>query len=655
MCGIAGFLDLSLQNSAGELSALALKMASTLQSRGPDDRDTWTDQTAGLAFGHCRLAIIDLSKEGRQPMKSACGRYVTALNGEIYNYREIRRELEGESRTSSWRGNSDTEVMLSAFSRWGLEGALSRFNGMFAFSLWDREDRTLHLVRDRLGEKPLYYGWAGKVFLFGSELKALAAHPLWQGEIEHDALTLLLRHNCIPAPYSIYKGIFKLLPGRILSLPLTQAGAKNCTIRTYWPAREVAEQGIANAFTGTEQEAVSELDRILRESVKLRMQADVPLGAFLSGGVDSSTIVALMQAQSERPVKTFTIGFHEADYNEAENARAVAAHLKTDHTELYLTEKDALSVIPELPELYDEPFSDSSQIPASLVSKMARQHVKVSLSGDGGDELFGGYNRYTWVPDIWQKIGSKPVFLRKGIGKGLTAVSPKRWDEIAQVISSFLPAATRQRLVGDRLHKLAGILQANSPEEMYYMLTSHWLNPKELVKNAEEPLTVITDRSTWPKLPDFSLSMMYLDMVSYLPDDILVKLDRASMGVSLEARAPFLDHRLAEFAWTIPLTLKIRKGQGKWLLRQLLYKYVPKELVERPKMGFGLPLGDWLRGPLREWAENLLSESRLRQEGYFNPAPIRQKWEEHLSGKLNWQYHLWDVLMFQAWKSYWKK
>lgn len=657
MCGIAGFLDVSRLRGNSELQSIVRRMSDSLSHRGPDDSGIWVDDKAGIALGHRRLSILDLSPQGHQPMISQSGRYVITYNGEIYNYNEIRKELESlqNSELIKWRSHSDTEVMLAAIEEWGLEDAVKRFVGMFAFVLWDQKDRVLHLVRDRLGEKPLYYGWAGKVFVFGSELKAFRAHPLWQGEIERNSLTLLLRHNCIPAPHSIYKDVFKLLPGAILSISWAQAASKNHTIKNYWSAREAAEQGMANAFAGTEQEAVYELDRMLREAVKLRMHADVPLGAFLSGGVDSSAIAALMQAQSERPVRTFSIGFHEADYNEAQNARAVAQHLRTDHTELYINTEDALAVIPMLPELYDEPFSDSSQIPTFLVSKMARQHVQVCLSGDGGDELFGGYNRYSWVPNIWQRVGSKPRLLRSVIGKGLTAVSPKAWDKIFQAAGSFLPAGTRQRMAGDKLHKLADILQAHGLEDMYYMLTSHWLNPEELVKNAHEPATILTDRSVWPKLPDFTKLMMYLDMVSYLPDDILVKLDRASMGVSLESRVPFLDHRLIEFAWKIPLSMNVSKGQGKWLLRQVLYKYVPRELVERPKMGFGVPIDSWLRGPLRAWAESLLGEKRLGSEGFFNPQPIRQKWHEHLSGRRNWQYHLWDVLMFQAWNAYWNK
>jgi asparagine synthase (glutamine-hydrolysing) len=650
MCGFAGFFT-PLSNASDErLNVSATHMANALLHRGPDDCGIWVDSEVGIALGHRRLSIVDLSPQGHQPMLSACGRFVIAFNGEIYNHEIIRRELDTLHACPSWRGHSDTEVMLAAIAHWGVVEAIKRSIGMFALALWDRKERVLHLIRDRLGEKPLYYGWMGDVFLFGSELKALRAHPAWGGEINRDALAALMRHNYIPAPYSIYKGIFKLLPGTILSLSFDGA-AKNrfCTPMPYWSVEEVAESGVANPFSGTEEDAIEHLDGLLRQSVRQQMVADVPLGAFLSGGVDSSAVVALMQAQSDRPVKTFTIGFHEAGYNEAEHAKAVAQHLGTEHTELYVTPEQAMAVIPRLPTLYDEPFADSSQIPTFLVSQLARQHVTVSLSGDGGDELFGGYNRYFWGRDIWKRIGWMPSEMRVLIGKMLKGVSPQRWDDIFARLGPLLPSKLRQRIPGDKLHKLAEILGARQPEEMYQGLVSHWKDPDALVIDGHEPPTVLTDRSQWADLEDFSHRMMYLDTMTYLPDDILAKVDRASMGVSLESRVPLLDHRVVEFAWRLPLSMKIRNGQGKWILRQVLYKYVPKELIERPKMGFGVPIDSWLRGPLREWAEDLLDEGRLRREGYFHPEPIRVKWLEHLSGKRNWQYHLWDVLMFQAW------
>lgn len=647
MCGIAGFLDRACHKKNYDPQVVALRMANTLHHRGPDDAGIWVDAEAGVALGHRRLSIIDLSPTGHQPMISTSGRYVTVFNGEIYNYTEIRKELE-ELSSRQWCGHSDTEVMLAAFEKWGVEDTVKRFIGMFAFALWDRQERLLHLVRDRLGEKPLYYGSMGDVFLFGSELKALRTHSSWRGEIDRNALALYMRYNYIPAPYSIYKGINKLLPGTILTL-----NTKNLRFIpnpiSYWSAQTVAEIGVSNLFCGTDTEAINYLDGLLRESIKHQMVADVPLGAFLSGGIDSSTVVALMQAQSNRPVKTFTIGLNEAGYNEAEHAKAVARHLGTEHTELYISPQEAMDVIPKLPTLYDEPFSDSSQIPTFLVSQMARRHVTVSLSGDAGDELFGGYNRYFLGRKIWNKIRIVPRPFRGLAAKMITSVSPQRLDRVAETFSSIMPGEVRAGRAGDKLHKLAEIIDKESPEALYKELVSHWKTPSSVVLDSHEPTTVISDRSQWADLDDFTLKMMYLDTMTYLQDDILVKVDRAAMGVSLETRVPFLDHRVVEFAWQLPLSMKIRDGQGKWILRQVLHKYVPKEMIERPKMGFGVPIDTWLRGPLRDWAEDLLNENRLRQEGFFEPSPIREKWAEHLSGKRNWQYHLWDVLMFQTW------
>jgi len=624
-------------------------MADTLRLRGPDDGGAWVDADAGIALGHQRLSIIDLSLEGHQPMHSFCGRYVIAFNGEIYNYQDIRHELEQESQGYAipWRGHSDTEVALAAISRWGIEAAVRRFVGMFAFALWDRTERVLYLVRDRLGEKPLYYGRMGRSILFGSELKALRAHPDFKGEINRDALALYLRHNCIPAPYSIYRGIYKLPPGTMLAVSDRDAPFPDPV--QYWSVREAAEHGLAEPFTGSTEEAIAALDGLLRDAVGLQMVADVPLGVFLSGGIDSSTVVALMQAQSDRPVKTFTIGFNETGYNEAEHAKAVARHLGTEHTEFYVTPEEAMAVIPRLPALYDEPFADSSQIPTFLVSEMARRSVTVSLSGDGGDELFAGYNRYFWGRSIWKRVGWMPQPLRVAAAVALTAVSPQSWDRVFAAAKSLLPAKLKQSTPGDKIHKLAEVLAVESPEAMYRGLASHWKDPASVVLGSSEPPTALTDRRLWSDLPDFTQRMMYLDTVTYLPDDILVKVDRASMGVSLEARIPFLDHRVVEFAWRLPLSMKVRDGQGKWLLRQVLYQYVPKELVGRPKTGFDVPIDAWLRGPLRDWAEDLLGERRLSEERFFDPVPIRDKWNEHLSGARNWQYYLWDVLMFQAW------
>jgi asparagine synthase (glutamine-hydrolysing) len=623
-------------------------MTDQIVHRGPDDSGAWVDPEAGLALGFRRLAILDLTPEGHQPMLSACGRYTIVFNGEVYNFNALREELEPKGH--KFRGHSDTEVMLAAISEWGLEAAVKKFVGMFAFALWDRRERALHLVRDRLGIKPLYYGLAGKTFLFGSELKALRAHPDFVSEVNRDALALQVRHNYIPQPYSIYKGIYKLTPGCILTLsaadlPLHQLPAP----RPYWSALKVYEEGIADPFKGTEGEAIEQLDGLLREAVRMRMVADVPLGAFLSGGVDSSTVVALMQAQSTRPVKTFTIGFYEDSYNEARQAKAVAAHLGTGHTELYVTPDETMAVIPKLPALYDEPFSDSSQIPTYLISALARQQVTVSLSGDGGDELFGGYNRYSIGYSVWKKIRGMGKPGRRLAAWALTRLSPQTWARLIARADGFLPSRFRVASLAQEVHKLVEVLKANTSQDFYMTLVSHWNPPREIVLGAEEPPTILSDPSRWATLPEFIQRIMFLDLVTYLPDDILAKVDRASMGVSLEARVPLLDHRVVEYAARIPLSMKIRDGQGKWLLRQILYQYVPKDLIERPKMGFGIPIDDWLRGPLRAWAEDLLNEDRLRREGFFRPEPIRKLWAEHLSGRRNWQYHLWDVLMFQAW------
>ena len=646
MCGISGFLDTSHRFGNQELEATVLKMVNTLRHRGPDDSGAWADAGAGIALGHRRLAIVDLSPEGHQPMRSRCGRYVVSFNGEIYNFKALRRELEGLGH--AFRGHSDTEVMLGGISQYGLLPAVKRLNGMFAFALWDRRERQLHLVRDRIGEKPLYYGWKGQTFLFGSELKALRAHPDFDAELNRDSVALYLRHQYIPAPYSIYKSISKVEPGTIVTITDGDASVSPRFTR-YWSVRAAAEGGLDKPFTGSVEEAVCHLDELLKDAVKLRMHADVPLGAFLSGGMDSSTIVALMQAQSDRPVQTFTIGFYESEYNEAHDAKAVAHHLGTAHTELYVRPEEAMAVIPRLPVLYDEPFSDSSQIPTFLISQLARRDVTVSLSGDGGDELFGGYSRYFLGLKVWKTIGWMPLRLRNLAARGLRMFPPSSWDAMFRRMGPLMPQKIKQRNPGDKLHKLAEVLTIEDPELLYLRLVSHWKAPASLVLGAAEPPTVLTDHAQWANLPDFPHRMMYLDTMTYLPDDILVKVDRASMGVSLEARVPFLDHRVVEFAWQLPLSMKIHDGQGKWLLRQLLHRYVPKALVERPKMGFGVPLDVWLRGPLREWAESLLDEKQLRDQGFFDPNPVREVWAEHLSGRGDWQYHLWDVLMFQAW------
>ena len=647
MCGITGFW----QHSGSPDEAILSRMAGAIRHRGPDDAGTWIERDSGLGFAHRRLSIVDLSPAGHQPMASAGGRFVIVFNGEIYNHPALRAELESAGQAPAWRGHSDTETLLAAFEAWGIEATLKRAVGMFALALWDRQSRALTLARDRLGEKPLYCGYAGGTFLFGSELKALRAYPGFSADIDREALTLYLRHNYIPAPFNIYRGIRKLMPGTWLTLGEADMAVRRLPpAQAYWSVRDVALAGRASLFRGSATEAVDELDRLLSQAISGQSMADVPLGAFLSGGVDSSTVVALMQKQGAQPVKTFTIGFHEAGYNEAEHAHAVAAHLGTEHTELYVTAEQAMAVIPQLPQLYDEPFADSSQIPTHLVSQLARRHVTVSLSGDGGDELFGGYNRYFWARQLWRKLAWLPAPLRAALGGALTTLPPKAWNTVFQRLEIFLPHRLRYANPGDKLHKLAEILAAKTPDAIYYDLISHWKSPADVVAGGHEPDTVVTDRKGWPALADFEDRMMYLDMMSYLPDDILAKVDRAAMGVSLETRVPLLDHRVVEFAWTLPLSMKIRDGQGKWLLREVLYRHVPKTLIERPKMGFGIPIDQWLRGPLKGWAEDLLNAGRLEREGYFHPAPVQEKWREHLSGTRNWAYYLWDVLMFQLWR-----
>lgn len=644
MCGISGFLGGVTAQGGDE--ALLTRMANTLFQRGPDDGGAWCNSAQRIGLGHRRLAIVDLSPAGHQPMMSSAGRYVIAFNGEIYNHLNIRADLESLGLIPNWRGHSDTETLLAAIEAWGLEAALQKSIGMFAIALWDQQTNTLTLARDRVGEKPLYYGWQGegayRVFLFGSELKALKEHPAFSADIDRGALCLLLRHNYIPAPYSIYQGIAKLEPGRILSVSLAR---QEPSISTYWNALTAARTGVKNPYAGTPEDAVDALDALAKDAVRQQMMADVPLGAFLSGGIDSSAVVALMQTQSSRPVKTFTIGFNEEGYNEAVHAKAVAHHLGTEHTELYVTPEQAMDVIPRLPGLYCEPFADSSQIPTFLVSQLARQHVTVSLSGDAGDELFCGYNRYQITDSLWQKIARVPGPLRSLVARGITALPPAAWDKLAPII----PGAGRHAAIGDKLHKGAGVLASTTVDDLYLGMVSHLRNPADWVIGGQEPPTCLMGLR--PDLEGLGAveRMMALDTVSYLPDDILVKVDRAGMGVSLESRVPFLDHRLIEFAWSLPLAYKLRDGKTKWPLRQVLYRYVPPVLIERPKMGFGVPLHDWLRGPLRGWAEDLLDETRLTKEGFFHPGLIRKIWLEHLSGRRNWMALLWNVLMFQAW------
>ncbi|MEL0207177.1 MAG: asparagine synthase (glutamine-hydrolyzing), partial [Alphaproteobacteria bacterium] len=599
----------------------------------------WCDPYNHVLFVHQRLAIIDLSKSGHQPMQSASGRYVLCFNGEIYNHQELRLELDASGNAPSWCGHSDTETILAFIEAFGLEKALKKCVGMFAFALWDRHSKDVYLARDRLGEKPLYYGQNGQILFFASELKALRAHPEFSPTVDRDALCLFLRHNYIPQPFSIYQGIKKLPPGHFIKLE------PNAMPTAYWSVDSIIHAVKDNPFEGSDEQALDVLDQALMRAIKGQMQADVPLGAFLSGGVDSSLIVAMMQEQTSRPVKSFSIGFEDKQFDEAPFAKEVARHLGTDHHELYVSADQARNVIPELPKLYDEPFSDSSQIPTFLVSQMARQQVTVSLSGDAGDELFGGYNRYIWGQNIWSKLNAVPRPVRNFGAAAMTGISPINWNKFLRPLLAVAPQKFRHNNVGDKIHKLAGVVGASSPEAVYRTLISHWDCPDDIVIAGLEPATILTTANGVAAGLPFVERMMYYDLLTYLPDDILVKVDRAAMGVSLETRVPFLDRRVVELAWQLPLHLKIRDGVGKWCLRELLFRRVPKHLIERPKTGFAVPVGDWLRGPLRDWAETLLDTRRLKSSGYFNAGMIETKWREHLSGDRNWHYYLWDILM----------
>jgi asparagine synthase (glutamine-hydrolysing) len=620
-------------------------MTNSLVHRGPDGLGVWLDTSVGVGLGHRRLAIVDLTESGRQPMRSHSDRYMIVFNGEVYNFQTLRVELEGHG--ARFHGTSDTEVMLEAFEQWGVEEGVKRFVGMFAIALWDARERRLHLIRDRLGKKPLYYALVQGSLVFGSELKALRNFPGFAADIDRSALALYLRHNYIPSPRSIYAGVSKLPAGTLMTVQWRESGLVVEAPRQYWSAATFFDSSEREVMP--DQEVIERVEELLREAVRLRMIADVPLGAFLSGGVDSSLVVALMQSLSPRPVKTFTIGFHEEMFDEAPHARVVARHLGTEHTELYLTAAEARDVIPLLPSMFDEPFADSSQIPTYLVAKMARRDVTVALSGDGGDELFCGYGRYLRWRSVWQMMQRIPAPLRSALARALSSVPVTRWDGMLGPCMRALPARMRVASPGDKLHKLAQVLTSDDPGLVYLRFLTHWPDPGSIVIDGSEPPTLV-NRGGGPRDLDlFTEQMMKLDVLTYLPDDILVKVDRASMAVSLEARAPILDHRVAEFAARLPLSQKLRGSTGKWTLRQILAKYVPMHLTERPKMGFGVPIDSWLRGPLKDWAEDLLDESLLAKQGFFEPAPIRQLWRAHLDGRRDAQYLLWDVMMFQAW------
>ena len=633
MCGLVGILRPDGLNPAAT-EELVNQLAARLDHRGPDDHGSWVDGAAGIALGHTRLAVLDLSPAGHQPMFSASGRYVIAFNGEIYNHLELRKELELNNSAGPWRGHSDTETLLAAVDHWGIERALGKSVGMFAFALWDRQRRVLTLARDRLGEKPLYYGGRGNLFLFGSELKALRAHPAFVAEVDRNALDLYMQYGYVPAPASIYRGISKLLPGTYLQIAGTGGFDSVPKPIPYWSLSQAVARGAADPFRGSDAEAAGELETHLARAVALQRIADVPLGAFLSGGVDSSMVVALMQAGASSKAKTYTIGYHEAAHSEATYAQAVAEHLGTDHTTLYVTAREALEVIPRLPRLYDEPFGDSSAIPAFLVSAFARRHVTVALSGDGGDELFGGYGRYQRTADLWRAIRRVPYPLRSA-----AAAAIRTWRSGAKGPS-----------IGARAERYSSYLSATTVEECYDAQVSRFPYANGLVIAGHSR----NRRSASPYPPhgdgDFE-KMMYVDSCRYLPDDILTKVDRASMAVSLEVRVPMLDHRVLEFAWRLPSAMRTRNRQDKWLLKQLLRKFLPAAMIERPKMGFGVPVGQWLRGPLREWSEDLLTQDRLRSQGFLNPQVVRRLWQQHLSADRGESDSLWQILAFQAWVS----
>jgi asparagine synthase (glutamine-hydrolysing) len=642
MCGVTGFWAMAADIDEERLRRTVAVMSDSLLHRGPDSGGHWADPRTGVALGHRRLAIIDLTAAGHQPMESPDGRFVISYNGEVYNFAELRTELEADG--DSFKGDSDTEVILAACSRWGVHAAVSRFIGMFAFALWDARERRLHLVRDRLGIKPLYWSLCDGLLLFGSELKALRAHPQCPKEVDRIGLASFMRHNYVPSPLTIYTGVHKLRPGHVI----TVVSDGDVRVECYWDALEVAQRGLGERAQLDERAGLDALEPLLMDAVRRRMVADVPLGAFLSGGIDSSLVVALMQAQSSRAVRTFSIGFSEAEFNEANHAKEVARHLGTDHTELYVDPAHALEVIPNLPDWYDEPFADSSQVPTFLVSELTRKHVTVSLSGDGGDELFAGYNRYLHAVSIMDSVAPLPAWLRRGSASLLSAVPAPAWDLAFRAI----PGRWRPRHAGDKVHKVAAMLR-QTREKVYLGLISHWQDPAQVVLGGDEAHGVLWDTAVSRRFQDPVEHMQFLDTVTYLPDDILTKVDRASMAVSLEARVPLIDHRLVELSWRLPANMKIRAGVSKWALREVLYKHVPRALIDRPKMGFGVPIDHWLRGPLREWAEELLQPRALEEDGYFNAAPIREKWDQHQSGSQNWQYLLWDVLMFQAWKRRW--
>lgn len=632
MCGLAGFFSASGFGSV-DAETVTRSMSSQLIHRGPDDAGVWLDAEAGIALGHQRLAILELSAAGKQPMAAASGRYMLAFNGEIYNHLQMRDELAHAGSTPAWRGHSDTETLLAAFDHWGVAATLERCVGMFAIALWDRAERRLTLARDRLGEKPLFYGWQGGHLLFGSQLSALRAHPAFGASVDRSALADYLHCGYITSPASIYTDIFKLVPGEFVQFDTATATGTVPQSVKYWSLDDVARDGMARPFSGSDIEAVDELDRRLSQAVQLQSIADVPVGAFLSGGFDSTTIVALMQRHASRPVKSFTIGFDEATHNEAVHAKRVAQHLGTEHTELYVTPREATDVIPSLPQVYDEPFGDSSAVPTILVSRLAREQVTVSLSGDGGDELFGGYTRYFRTREIWDQSRRLPAPLRQTVGVGLNT------------LSALMPTSH----LGRRIKRRADLLRSRNISMCFQNHVRQRNDVHKLVLGSEPIAWQGRLLESALKCGDQEEAMMMMDALGYLPDDILTKVDRAAMAVSLETRVPMLDHRVVEFAWQLPQHMKIRDGQGKWLLRKLLGRYVPDSMMDRPKMGFGVPVGQWIREPLRDWAESLLAPQTLKEQGFLNPKYVQQEWAHHLATPSSSGDKIWQILMFQAW------
>jgi len=637
MCGIAGLW--SADPVAEETARSWIEgMTAALRHRGPDGVGQFFDPKNGIGFGHRRLSIVDLSDAGRQPMWSKSGRFCIAYNGEVYNAPEIREELEQQGVRLAWSGHSDTEVALEAIEALGLENALQRFRGMFAFALWDSQTKNLFLVRDRLGIKPLLYAQGPFGIAFTSELQALYQLPPFRGRLDRSTVASFLQYGVVPGDQCILEGVRKVAPGTIVRFSSPRSGG---AVSTFWSAQAVAAKGIEQPFGGTAQEAIDELERRLQHSVMLRMRSDVPFGAFLSGGIDSSTVVALMQRSAATPVKTFCIGNTTAGYDEARDAEAVARHLRTEHHTLIADPSDMLAIVPEVAQHWDEPFADSSQIPTYLVSKLTRQHVTVALSGDGGDELFAGYNRHAWAPRLWSVAGRLPRGLRRALG-ALKLVSVEDWDRAFRALG----LGKALRLPGDKLHKIANLAEVDTPEELYSRLRSHWISPQEVMAGHVAPNTA--GRAVGLDGP-FAARMMLQDMIEYLPDDILTKVDRASMAVSLEARVPLLDHHVVELAWQLPLDWKIRGRTQKWVLRQVLARHLPEILFERPKMGFGVPIGQWLRGPLKDWAAELLAPHTIASDGIFDPTVVQGTWDAHQMGRGNHEHQLWAVLMFQSW------